>query len=110
MKMNRLTYLENVVTLKLDETKCTGCGTCLEVCPHAVFQMNSQHVEIRDRDACMECGACSRNCPFDAISVQAGVGCAAAVIGAMLGRTDQACCGPTDCGCSSPAAKKTACC
>ena len=108
--MNRLTYLENVVTLKLDETKCTGCGTCLEVCPHAVFQMNTGHVEIRDRDACMECGACSRNCPFDTISVKTGVGCAAAVIGAMLGRADQPCCGSSDCGGASPAAKKTSCC
>ncbi|MHB9099773.1 MAG: mercury methylation ferredoxin HgcB [Syntrophales bacterium] len=108
--MNNPTYLKDVVTLKLDEAKCTGCGTCLEVCPHAVFQMNSRHVEIRDRDACMECGACSRNCPFDAISVTTGVGCAAAVINAMLGRTDQPCCGPSDCGCSSPAPKKTTCC
>jgi ferredoxin len=108
--MNRLTYLENVVTLKLDETKCTGCGTCMEVCPHAVFQMNSRHVEIRNRDACMECGACSRNCPYDAISVKTGVGCAAAVINAMLGRADQPCCGPSACGCSTPATKKTTCC
>lgn len=108
--MNNPTYLKDVVTLKLDEARCTGCGTCLEVCPHAVFQMNSRHVEIRDRDACMECGACSRNCPFEAISVEAGVGCAAAVINAMLGRTDQPCCGPAGCGCSAPAPKKTTCC
>jgi ferredoxin len=108
--MNHPTYLKDVVTLKLDQEKCAGCGMCLEVCPHGVFQMNTRHVEIRDRDACMECGACSRNCPFDAISVQAGVGCAAAVIGSMLGRSDQSCCGPSDCGCSSPAAKKTTCC
>ena len=107
--MNNMTYLRDVVTLKLDEAKCTGCGTCMEVCPHAVFQMNSRHVEIRNRDACMECGACSRNCPFSAISVKTGVGCAAAVIGAMLGRTDQPCCGPSDCG-GSPSGKKGAAC
>jgi ferredoxin len=108
--MRQLTYLKDVVTLKLDEEKCTGCGMCLDVCPHEVFKMNTRHAEIRDRDACMECGACSRNCPFDAISVQAGVGCAAAVIGAMLGRTDQPCCGPTDSGCSSSAANEKGCC
>ena len=83
--MNRLIYLKDVVTLKLDEERCTGCGMCLEVCPHEVFKMNTGHVEIRNRDACMECGACRRNCPFDAISVQTGVGCAAAAINAMLG-------------------------
>jgi ferredoxin len=104
------TYLKDVVTLKLDESKCTGCGLCLEVCPHAVFRMNSRHIEIRNRDACMECGACSRNCPVGAVSVRSGVGCAAAVIGAILGRTDQPCCGPGDSGCSSPGTKKSACC
>ncbi len=91
--MDHPTYLKDVVTLKLDQEKCTGCGMCLEVCPHAVFKMNTRHVEIQNRDACMECGACSRNCPFDAIAVQTGVGCAAAVINTMLGRTDQPCCG-----------------
>ncbi len=108
--MERLTYLKDVVTLKLDEAKCTGCGMCLEVCPHAVFRMNSRHVEIRDRDACMECGACSRNCPVGAVSVKSGVGCAAAVINALLGRTDQPCCGPGDCGCSSAGNTGAACC
>jgi len=94
--MNSLRYLKDVTSLKLDESKCTGCGQCLEVCPHAVFRMNSRHVEIRDRDACMECGACSRNCPFDAVQVKSGVGCAAAVINVLLGRTDAPCCGPSD--------------
>ena len=98
--MNRLIYLKDVVTLKLAEEKCTGCGMCREVCPHAVFRMNgSRRVEIADRDACMECGACSRNCPAGAISVQSGVGCAAAVINSLLGRGDQPRCGPAD-GCS----------
>jgi ferredoxin len=104
------TYLRDVVTLKLDEAKCTGCGMCLEVCPHEVFKMNTRHVEIQNRDACMECGACSRNCPSEAIAVQTGVGCAAAVINSMLGRTNQPCCGPVDCGDSSVAAKGKACC
>ena len=33
--MARLIYLKNVVTLEFDAEKCSGCGTCLEVCPHA---------------------------------------------------------------------------
>ncbi|HOW57925.1 MAG TPA: mercury methylation ferredoxin HgcB [Smithellaceae bacterium] len=90
--MKNLVYLKNVVTLQLDKNKCTGCGNCLEVCPHAVFIMNRSHVVIQNRDACMECGACRRNCPFGAISVEAGVGCASAVINSLLGRTDGECC------------------
>ncbi len=90
--MRKLSYLKNVATLKIDETSCTGCGVCLEVCPHEVLRMNGRRVQIQDRDACMECGACSRNCPAAAVSVQAGVGCAAAVINGMLGRTGGGCC------------------
>lgn len=101
-------YLNNVVTLKLAAEKCTGCGMCLEVCPQAVFRMNGRHVEFRDRDACIECGACSRNCPFGAVTVDAGVGCAAAMINVLLGRTDQPCCGES--GCSPSGKKTTACC
>lgn len=78
--MVELRYLSNVVTLKLDADKCIGCGMCLEVCPHAVFTMEQKKALIVDRDACMECGACARNCIADALSVRAGVGCAAAVI------------------------------
>jgi NAD-dependent dihydropyrimidine dehydrogenase PreA subunit len=90
--MQKLVYLKDVVTLQLDEAKCTGCGMCLEVCPHEVLKMNGRHVLIQDRDACMECGACSRNCPAGAVTVQSGVGCAAAVINSMLGRNASACC------------------
>lgn len=84
-------YLKNVVTLQYDSTKCTGCGKCLEVCPHRVFQPEGKKVKIADRDACMECGACARNCAFDAISVEAGVGCAAAVIIGFFTGTEPTC-------------------
>ena len=66
------------VPAQISETLCIGCGMCVAVCPHRVFQLNNKKAEIIDRDACMECGACSRNCPVDAISVKTGVGCAAA--------------------------------
>ena len=97
--MNRLIYLKDVVTLALDETRCTGCGMCTRVCPHGVLAMNRRHVRIVHRDACMECGACSKNCPADAIAVDVGVGCAAAVINAALGREGTSCCCVADNGC-----------
>ena len=90
--MGQLTYLKNVVTLELDEERCIGCGMCLIVCPHGVLGMNNGNAMIQDRDLCMECGACARNCPAEAITVQAGVGCAAAVINAALGRDASSCC------------------
>ncbi|MFX0091221.1 MAG: mercury methylation ferredoxin HgcB [Candidatus Hodarchaeota archaeon] len=87
-----LKYLKNVVTLKLDQEKCTGCRMCTIVCPHRVFSMNGKKAMILDRNACMECGACARNCPAMAIFVNAGVGCATAVINSKLKRKEAACC------------------
>ena len=90
--MENLAYLKNVVTLALQTDKCTGCGTCLAVCPRAVLVLPNGRVEIGNRDACIECGACQRNCPFGAITVKVGVGCAAAVINSFLGRKGACCC------------------
>jgi len=85
-------YLSNVVTLKLDEQKCIGCGMCEVVCPHAVFKVPAAKAVILDIDACIECGACAMNCPVDAISVNTGVGCATGIINGLLGGGG-ACCG-----------------
>ena len=87
-------YLANVVTLKFVQEKCTGCGRCWEVCPHAVFVPEGNRARLADRDLCIECGACMRNCRFGAISVQSGVGCASAIIAGALRGHEPTC----DCG------------
>jgi NAD-dependent dihydropyrimidine dehydrogenase PreA subunit len=87
-----MVYLKDVTTLRFQEEKCLGCGMCLTVCPHEVLARNNGKVRVQNRDACMECGACSRNCPAGAIFVKSGVGCAAAVINAALGRKKASCC------------------
>jgi len=90
--MGQLIYLKDVVTLKLNQEKCMGCGMCLLVCPRAVLSLTNGKIEIANRDACMECGACARNCPAEALNVRSGVGCAVAVVNAMLGRKKSSCC------------------
>jgi NAD-dependent dihydropyrimidine dehydrogenase PreA subunit len=95
--IGQLVYLKDVVTLKLEEEKCIGCGTCLLVCPHAVLSLTNGKIEIADRDACMECGACARNCPVEALAVRSGVGCAAAVINSALGRKSACCTIDSEC-------------
>jgi len=94
--MSGLRYIENVVTLELDTDKCTGCRTCVQVCPRAVLAMDGKKVTIVDRGACIECGACQRNCAFGALSVDAGVGCAAAIISGWIHGTEPSC-GPDCC-------------
>lgn len=88
----RQQYLKNVTTLAYDPEKCIGCGQCTNVCPHAVFRMEGRKAVLADRDRCMECGACAGNCPAEAISVHAGVGCAAAIIAGFLTGREPSCC------------------
>lgn len=65
--MGQLIYLKDVVTLRLDQKKCIGCGMCLNVCPQAVLSLTNGTIEIANRNGCMECGACARNCPVEAL-------------------------------------------
>jgi NAD-dependent dihydropyrimidine dehydrogenase PreA subunit len=99
--MKEVVYLKNVVTLRLDEEICNGCGMCQKVCPHAVFSLSEGKAWIIHRDQCMECGACMLNCPAHAIYVRSGVGCAAGILNGILRNSEPAC------GCSG---QETTCC
>ena len=82
--MRPLRYIDGAVTLQLDVGLCTGCGLCADVCPRAVFAVADGRASLVDRDACIECGGCALNCVPGAISVDAGVGCAQAIIHGWL--------------------------
>jgi ferredoxin len=92
--MREYKYLKNGESLSICTSTCTGCGACIDVCPHGVIELRGKKAAIRDRGLCMECGACARNCPAKAISVSSGVGCAAAIIQGKLRGGAPSC----DCG------------
>ena len=56
------TYEHSVL---LDESKCTGCTTCLRHCPTEAIRIKNGHAVI-DSEKCIDCGACIRYCPHQA--------------------------------------------
>jgi NAD-dependent dihydropyrimidine dehydrogenase PreA subunit len=92
-------YLTRVVTLEYFPEKCTGCQRCVEVCPRNVFFIRNKKARLIDLDNCIECGACANNCEFEAIKVNAGVGCAAAILNSLI-QGGAPCCGKGDSGSS----------
>lgn len=79
-------YLKGVTSIEIDKSKCINCLKCIEVCPRLVFEA-SETLTLAHKDKCIECGGCQMNCPVSAITVQAGVGCAQAVIYTYLKHT-----------------------
>jgi NAD-dependent dihydropyrimidine dehydrogenase PreA subunit len=56
---------------EIDESKCTGCGICVEVCPIDTLSMDEKRNKavIRYPDDCMTCYTCELKCPEAAIFV-----------------------------------------
>lgn len=67
------------------------------VAAHEVKKAKERKTVITDRNRCMECSACMRNSAFGALTVDNGVGCAAALFFSMLTGKEPAC------GCSDDA-------
>lgn len=53
---------------RIDKTKCTGCGSCVEACSLDAITVDDG-VAIADAEVCVECGACLDACPSGAISL-----------------------------------------
>ena len=61
--------LREMVEVKVDHEKCTGCGTCVEVCPVGVFEIQNEKSVPVNVDECLACRACETQCPEGAIEV-----------------------------------------
>jgi len=70
------------VDLKLnyDRNRCTGCGTCILVCPKSAIERGPIGAAIKgdtdtpailiDENKCVYCGTCSYMCPFFALKLE----------------------------------------
>lgn len=54
---------------KVNERKCEGCGTCVNLCPGYVFDMEDDKAVVAREDDCLDCGSCAEECPVEAISL-----------------------------------------
>lgn len=56
--------------VKVEVALCSGCGTCVEICPAAALRLVGQKAAV-DEVRCTGCGMCLDACPTGAISALA---------------------------------------
>lgn len=49
---------------------CTGCGICLDVCPHQVLEIVDDIAKLTKPEACDGSGDCVEACPVQAITLK----------------------------------------
>ncbi len=60
---------KNMIKVKIDSSKCIGCGTCVSLCPER-FEMNGNKAKVKEDDIECNCDLedIIENCPVEAIS------------------------------------------
>jgi len=55
--------------IRIDEEKCTGCGTCVNTCHEGALQLVNGKARLVSESYCDGLGACLPNCPSGALSL-----------------------------------------
>jgi ferredoxin len=61
----------NSGVVRVDASRCTGCGICIDVCPEQAISI--QRVAVVNPRLCTTCGACVRQCPQGALTLSSPV-------------------------------------
>lgn len=56
--------------VSIDESKCDGCGECVEACPAGVLQLQDGKCKVLNPTDCLGCETCVTVCPNGAPSLQ----------------------------------------
>lgn len=54
----------------IDQDKCIGCGTCVQLCPVNAISFNKDGKAQIDKEKCIKCGTCEVACPVSAIKIE----------------------------------------
>ena len=54
----------------IDQKKCIGCGTCVEMCPVNAISINENGKAEINQELCIKCGTCEAVCPVGAIEIK----------------------------------------
>ena len=52
----------------IDLNKCTGCGSCVPICPFGLLEVVGDKVQLKE--GCTLCGACQDACDYEAITIE----------------------------------------
>ncbi len=63
-------FCKELISISIDQERCTGCGACLRVCPSEAIKGERKKVHHLDKERCIKCKACYEACRFDAILIQ----------------------------------------
>lgn len=57
------------MSIRIDRTRCVGCGMCADICPGNLFARNADRTVSLDRpEECWGCAACLKECRHGAIA------------------------------------------
>lgn len=56
------------MAVKIDLEKCTGCSSCVEICPVGAIKIKKEKAVV-NKSECVECGNCVDECPNGALSL-----------------------------------------
>jgi adenylylsulfate reductase, subunit B len=56
----------------IDQEKCTGCGTCVDVCSEDVYFGSEEGATplVSYPEVCFHCNCCVQECPTEAIRLR----------------------------------------
>jgi len=57
----------HLIKFRVNEEKCTKCGSCFKACPVEAIRWEKKHPAFIDTEKCMKCRSCILACRFHAI-------------------------------------------